>query len=189
MLKESYEYFRLSKSTPFMPVYTLDKDGSVIVNNSCKKADGVFTSSVGHAYFESDSNVGKLQVTFAPNWLSWMKLAYGDYWVIDTNYSSYALVGDSSRQYLWILSRTPQLNLQDMAKLTEEAGRNEQTKVEVNSKLKDQRINFEETKKQGVLIGKGGLYGNVIRTGMMLNSTKDNVDELIAALDKGFAIV
>ncbi len=48
---------------------------------------------------------------------------------------------------------------------------------------------FEETKKQGVLIGKGGLYGNVIRTGMMLNSTKDNVDELIAALDKGFAMV
>jgi 4-aminobutyrate aminotransferase len=48
---------------------------------------------------------------------------------------------------------------------------------------------FEETKKQGVLIGKGGLYGNVIRTGMMLNSTKDNVDELIEALDKGFATV
>ena len=47
---------------------------------------------------------------------------------------------------------------------------------------------FEETKRQGVLIGKGGLYGNVIRTGMMLNSTKDNVDEMIAALDKGFAI-
>lgn len=48
---------------------------------------------------------------------------------------------------------------------------------------------FEETKKHGVLIGKGGLYGNVIRTGMMLNSTKDNVDELVAALDKGFATV
>ena len=46
---------------------------------------------------------------------------------------------------------------------------------------------FEETKKQGVLIGKGGLYGNVIRTGMMLNSSKDNVDELIAALDAGFS--
>jgi 4-aminobutyrate aminotransferase-like enzyme len=45
---------------------------------------------------------------------------------------------------------------------------------------------FEETKRQGVLIGKGGLYGNVIRTGMMLNSTKDNVDELIRALDSGF---
>ena len=47
---------------------------------------------------------------------------------------------------------------------------------------------FEETKRRGVLIGKGGLYGSVIRTGMMLNSTKDNVDELIAALDKGFAL-
>ncbi len=48
---------------------------------------------------------------------------------------------------------------------------------------------FEETKRQGVLIGKGGLYGNVIRTGMMLNSTRDNVDELVEALDAGFANV
>jgi 4-aminobutyrate aminotransferase len=47
---------------------------------------------------------------------------------------------------------------------------------------------FEETKRQGVLIGKGGLYGNVIRTGMMLNSTKNTVDELIKALDAGFAL-
>lgn len=47
---------------------------------------------------------------------------------------------------------------------------------------------FEETKRQGVLIGKGGLYGNVIRTGLMLNSTRDNVEELVAALDKGFAL-
>ncbi|MFV0388366.1 MAG: aspartate aminotransferase family protein [Pyrinomonadaceae bacterium] len=46
---------------------------------------------------------------------------------------------------------------------------------------------FEETKKRGVLIGKGGLYGNVIRTGLMLNSTNDDVDELIVALDGGFA--
>jgi 4-aminobutyrate aminotransferase-like enzyme len=47
---------------------------------------------------------------------------------------------------------------------------------------------FEETKRRGVLIGKGGLYGNVIRTGMMLNSTTDHVDEMISALDAGFAI-
>ena len=46
---------------------------------------------------------------------------------------------------------------------------------------------FEETKRRGVLIGKGGLYANVIRTGMMLNSTKEHVDELIEALDAGFA--
>lgn len=48
---------------------------------------------------------------------------------------------------------------------------------------------FEETKRRGVLIGKGGLYANVIRTGLMLNSTKDTVDELIEALDAGLATV
>jgi len=48
---------------------------------------------------------------------------------------------------------------------------------------------FEETKRRGVLIGKGGLYANVIRTGLMLNSTKDTVDELIEALDDGFAAI
>jgi 4-aminobutyrate aminotransferase len=44
---------------------------------------------------------------------------------------------------------------------------------------------FEETRRQGVLIGKGGLYGNVIRLGFPLNAAKDHVDQLVAALDKG----
>ena len=47
---------------------------------------------------------------------------------------------------------------------------------------------FEETRRRGVLLGKGGLYGNVTRTGMMLNSTRSHVDELIAALDAGFVL-
>ena len=46
---------------------------------------------------------------------------------------------------------------------------------------------LEETKRRSVLIGKGGLYGNVIRTGLMLNSSNDHVDQMIAALDAGFA--
>jgi 4-aminobutyrate aminotransferase-like enzyme len=48
---------------------------------------------------------------------------------------------------------------------------------------------FEETKRRGVLIGKGGLYANVIRTGVMLNSTKDTIDELVEALDAGLDAV
>jgi 4-aminobutyrate aminotransferase-like enzyme len=46
---------------------------------------------------------------------------------------------------------------------------------------------FEETRRRGVLIGKGGLYANVIRTGLPLNATTGQVDELIAALDAGLA--
>ena len=46
---------------------------------------------------------------------------------------------------------------------------------------------FEETRRQGVLIGKGGLYANVIRTGLPLNATKAHVDELAAGLDLGLA--
>jgi 4-aminobutyrate aminotransferase len=48
---------------------------------------------------------------------------------------------------------------------------------------------FEETKKRKVLIGKGGLYGNVIRIGPPLVATKDHIDELVAALNAGFAVV
>jgi 4-aminobutyrate aminotransferase len=48
---------------------------------------------------------------------------------------------------------------------------------------------FEETKKRGVLIGKGGLYGNVIRTGMPLIATRDHVDALVTALDESLAAV
>jgi 4-aminobutyrate aminotransferase-like enzyme len=46
---------------------------------------------------------------------------------------------------------------------------------------------LEELKKHGVLIGKGGVYGNVLRTGLMLNSTKEHADLLADALDKSLA--
>ncbi|HYP30102.1 MAG TPA: aspartate aminotransferase family protein [Blastocatellia bacterium] len=46
---------------------------------------------------------------------------------------------------------------------------------------------FEETRKRGVLIGKGGLYGNVIRLGPPLVASKADIDELATALDGAFA--
>ena len=46
---------------------------------------------------------------------------------------------------------------------------------------------FEETRLRGVLIGKGGLYGNVIRLGTPLIATKSDIDELVTALDGAFA--
>ncbi len=48
---------------------------------------------------------------------------------------------------------------------------------------------FEETRRRGVLIGKGGLYGNIIRLGPPLVATKSDIDELIAALDGAFETV
>jgi 4-aminobutyrate aminotransferase-like enzyme len=46
---------------------------------------------------------------------------------------------------------------------------------------------FEETKKRGVLIGKGGLYSNCIRIGPPLIATKDDMDEMVTALDETLA--
>src|SRR5439155_11851882 len=48
---------------------------------------------------------------------------------------------------------------------------------------------FEETKKRGVLIGKVGVWGNVIRTGLMLNCTKAHADEMCDALDAALTAV
>ena len=46
---------------------------------------------------------------------------------------------------------------------------------------------FEETKKRGLLIGKGGLYGNVLRISPPLVVSAAEVDEAVAKLDESFA--
>ncbi|MBU2574963.1 MAG: aminotransferase class III-fold pyridoxal phosphate-dependent enzyme, partial [Elusimicrobia bacterium] len=45
---------------------------------------------------------------------------------------------------------------------------------------------FEETKKEGLLIGKGGLYGNVLRISPPMTVTKGEVDDAIKRLHKAF---
>jgi 4-aminobutyrate aminotransferase len=45
---------------------------------------------------------------------------------------------------------------------------------------------FEATKRRGLLIGKGGLYGNVIRIAPPLNISKADVDEAVRILDEAF---
>jgi len=46
---------------------------------------------------------------------------------------------------------------------------------------------FEETKKRGLLVGKGGLYGNVFRVAPALNVTTSDVDEALRILRESFA--
>jgi 4-aminobutyrate aminotransferase len=46
---------------------------------------------------------------------------------------------------------------------------------------------FEETRKCGVLIGKGGLWSNVIRIAPPLIASKSDIDEMVAGLDTAFS--
>ncbi len=48
---------------------------------------------------------------------------------------------------------------------------------------------FEATKARGLLIGKGGAYGNVVRISPPLTATKDHVEEALAILDAAFSEV
>jgi 4-aminobutyrate aminotransferase-like enzyme len=45
---------------------------------------------------------------------------------------------------------------------------------------------FESTKTNGLLIGRGGLMGNVVRIAPPLNVTKDQVDQALKMLDRSF---
>jgi 4-aminobutyrate aminotransferase len=47
---------------------------------------------------------------------------------------------------------------------------------------------LERAREQGLLIGKGGLHGNVIRLSPMLNIPKSDVDEAVSMLDKALAL-
>ncbi len=48
---------------------------------------------------------------------------------------------------------------------------------------------MEQCRQQGLLVGKGGLYGNVIRLSPPLNISKTDVDEAYAKLDAAFSAV
>jgi 4-aminobutyrate aminotransferase len=48
---------------------------------------------------------------------------------------------------------------------------------------------MEEARKRGLLIGKGGFHGNVIRMSPPLNISKADVDEAVRILDESFAAV
>ena len=48
---------------------------------------------------------------------------------------------------------------------------------------------FEQTRARGMLIGKGGMYGNVLRIAPPLIATKEHVEEALNILDHAFAQV
>jgi len=80
-------------------------DGDVVrVRNRCRKADGAIEEADGVAKVVEGSRNAKLRVSF-------FRPFYGDYWVLalDPDYR-WVLIGEPSREYGWVLSRTPSLD-------------------------------------------------------------------------------
>jgi 4-aminobutyrate aminotransferase-like enzyme len=48
---------------------------------------------------------------------------------------------------------------------------------------------MEECRKRGLLVGKGGMYGNVIRTSPPLIITKADVDEAVRIMDEALVAI
>ena len=86
--------------------YSISERGHVVVVNRCNKdsIDGRQSSIRGKAFVQKNSGNAKLRVQFF-----WP--FRGDYWIIDlADDYSYAVVSHPNRNYLWILSRTPEMD-------------------------------------------------------------------------------
>jgi apolipoprotein D and lipocalin family protein len=89
--------------------YVIRTDGQLDLFNQCRTADGVIDAR-GVARIVDSRTSAKLKVRFAPAALSFLPFVWGDYWILGlaADYS-WAVVGSPDRNYLWILSRTPEL--------------------------------------------------------------------------------
>jgi apolipoprotein D and lipocalin family protein len=84
--------------------YTLRENGTVAVVNECRSAQGKLKRAEGTAKVTDKTSNAKLKVTFF-----WP--FYGKYWILELGPDyDYAVVGEPSRRYLWILSRTPHMD-------------------------------------------------------------------------------
>ena len=87
--------------------YAIQPNGMLQVLNRCQKEDGSMSEALGAAKQVGDATSPKLEVRFAPAWLSFLPFVWGNYWVIDLDPQyQLAAVSEPSRKYLWILSRS-----------------------------------------------------------------------------------
>jgi apolipoprotein D and lipocalin family protein len=104
-------FFQRNCASNTVAQYSTQADGTVRVFNRCTQEDGKVIDALGQARQIGDATSPKLEVRFAPAWLSFLPFVWGNYWVIDidTDYQLVA-VSEPKREYLWILSRTPEVN-------------------------------------------------------------------------------
>jgi apolipoprotein D and lipocalin family protein len=91
--------------------YSLQADGRVQVLNRCKTDKGEWSEALGSVRQIGGPTSAQLKVRFAPEWLSFMPWVWGDYWIIDLDPDyQWVVVSEPQREYLWILSRTPEMS-------------------------------------------------------------------------------
>jgi apolipoprotein D and lipocalin family protein len=103
--------------------YALLPEGQLQVVNACRTASGDLARAEGRARLANAGGPNtKLKVRFAPAWLGWLPFVWGDYWIIELapDYS-YAVIGEPSREYLWILARSPDMDTATYEQLTQRA--------------------------------------------------------------------
>jgi apolipoprotein D and lipocalin family protein len=82
----------------------------VQVLNRCKTAQGEWSEALGAAKQIGGPTSAQLKVRFAPEWLSFIPMVWGDYWIIDLDPDyQWVVVSEPQRDDLWILSRTPEM--------------------------------------------------------------------------------
>ncbi len=116
--------FEAKCSADVMASYRRQDDGTIEVTNSCRKADGTITTAKGVARIVDTSNA-KLKVRFAPAFLSFLPLVWGDYWILGLQPEyRWAVVGSPDRKYLWVLSRTPAMDEREYTQAVDRAQAN-----------------------------------------------------------------
>lgn len=103
--------------------YRLLPGGEIEVINRCTAPDGTLKEAKGKARRAGKQTPASvLKVRFAPAWLSFLPMVWGDYWVIalDGEYRM-AVIGEPGRKYLWLLSRTPSLPEDEVRRLLQQA--------------------------------------------------------------------
>jgi len=92
--------------------YRLRDDGDVGVVNRCRTADGM--DEANGVARRVDGRTDRLEVSFLPAVLRWLPLGWGRYWIIELapDYR-YAVIGEPSREYLWVLARARTLSPED----------------------------------------------------------------------------
>jgi apolipoprotein D and lipocalin family protein len=105
--------------------YSRMESGAIRVINECRLASGERIEAQGEARLnDAFGDPARLEVRFAPRWLAWLGMVWGDYWIlaIDDGYTA-VLVGAPDRRYLWVLARQPQMSAERYAAFLEIAQR------------------------------------------------------------------